>query len=359
MVPHRAVDACRADRDLQHRLRATCSARWAVGISRHRLQRPAGLRRARVRRRRRDRIPVCLGADDAGHGGAGGDGARSARQPTRGLSVPRDVARGDRGSHRRLLHPGVPAGSISFSTLAHRQRLVPGPLRDIVFLLFFFGFGVKAGHHSVARLAARSPPGRAEQYLRADVRRDDQDGHLRHRPLLRLRPGDAAIVVGRARRRARRTVSRPRRAVCADAARSQAAAGVSQHREHRHHPAGRGRRHDRAGRRPAGSRGGRHRGRSLPCPESRGLQGPAVPQRRQRRRGDGHATDRGSSEGCCGGCRGPARASCRCRRHLRAPALQRLRQRVARVPGAAPRVPGVDRAARPLAVSGRRRRCWR
>ena len=40
--------------------------------------------------------------------------------------------------------------------------------------------------------------------------------------------------------------------------------------------------------------------------ESRGVQGAAVPRRRQRRDGDRHAGRSSSSADCCGGCRGPA-----------------------------------------------------
>ena len=84
------------DRDLQHWLRATSSARWTIGLSWHRLQRAAVRGRARVRRGRRDRVPVRLGADDAGDGCAGGDRARSPRDATGRLSVPGHVTRGDR-----------------------------------------------------------------------------------------------------------------------------------------------------------------------------------------------------------------------------------------------------------------------
>ena len=135
------------------------------------------------------------------------------------------------------------SGSVSFSTLL-AGGVLAGPLRDVVFLLLLPRLRREGRHHPAARLAAGSASGRAQQHLRPDVRRADQDRHLRHRPVLRLWPGHAAILVGRARPRARGAVGRSRRAVCAHAARSQAPAGLSQHREHRHHPAGRGRRHD-------------------------------------------------------------------------------------------------------------------
>ena len=94
---------------------------------------------------RRDCVPVRLGADDAGDGGAGRDRVReSSRRAGRPIctwschtwrpvhSSPHSSSsrpRRDRSRFRRC----SPAESLS------------GPPRDVVFLLFFLGFGVKAG----------------------------------------------------------------------------------------------------------------------------------------------------------------------------------------------------------------------
>ena len=55
-----------------------------------------------------------------------------------------------------------------------------------------------------------------------------------------------------------------------------------------------------------GAGGAGRRGEPHARPESRGVQGPAVPRRGERRDGDRHAADRASSAACCAGCRGPA-----------------------------------------------------
>ena len=113
--------------------------------------------------------------------------------------------------------------------------------------------------HSGCRRRTR----RAQPRLGDDVRRGDQDGHLRpgaDQRLLRDPPlawGVAVLGAGRPGRLLRRGLrARP--------ARPQAAARVPQHREHRHHPDGAGAGDDRALHR-AGRLGGPGDGR-LPVP---------------------------------------------------------------------------------------------
>ena len=81
-------------------------------------------------------------------------------------------------------------GSLSLLQIAGRTCSVGTDPRDLVFALFFVGFGVKAGRHPASRLAARGAPGGAQQRLRAHVGGDHQDRHLRPRARLRLRARD-------------------------------------------------------------------------------------------------------------------------------------------------------------------------
>ena len=136
------------------------------------------------------------------------------------------------------------SGSFSFAAVLSGDRAI-GPIRHVLFVLFLHRLRRQGGHHSAPCLAARGAPGGPHQHLGADVRRPDQDRHLRHGPGLRVRARRAAAVLGRDRPRRRRIVGDARRAVCADAARSEAPPGLPQHREHRDHPAGAWRRDDR------------------------------------------------------------------------------------------------------------------
>ncbi len=99
--------------------------------------------------------------------------------------------------------------------------------------------------HAAARLASRSPSRGAQPRLGLDVRRDDQDGHLRFAAGVD-HPRTAAGLVGLAAGRDRVEFRRAGRAVRAGPTRPEAAAGVPQRREHRHHCVG-------AGRGPAGA----------------------------------------------------------------------------------------------------------
>ncbi len=168
------------------------------------------------------------------------------------------------------------------------------PARDALFLLFLAGFGVKAGIDPPAHLAARGAPGGAEHDLRAHVRRADQDRDLRDLPRVRRRPGRAAAGLGRTRARPRHRLGGAGRALRADGARPQAPARLSQHREHRHHPASApGSGCSRCRRDGPGSRCWPSRRSLLPHPQPRPLQGAALPRRRRRRRGHRHPPDGG------------------------------------------------------------------
>ena len=152
------------------------------------------------------------------------------------VSLPGHVARGDRLSDRRVPDAGVDVRARCRSRRCCRATSRSGRMRDVLFALFFLGFGVKAGIIPLHVWLPEAHPAAPTQHLRADVRRAHQDRHLRHRAGLRVRPRRAAAVLGRARRRRWGRVGGARRAVRADAARSQAPPRVSQHREHRDHP---------------------------------------------------------------------------------------------------------------------------
>ncbi len=135
-------------------------------------------------------------------------------------------------------------------------------------------------HRAGACLAARGPPGCAEPCLGTDVGRDDQSRHLwpgadlddaRH----------AAGMVGLAVARDRRIERRSGRAVCAGAARSEAAARLLQRREYRDHPDRRRCRRAWTRDRHDAARGHRLCRRAAARAQSLDLQGPLVPCRRR------------------------------------------------------------------------------
>ena len=115
LVPGRPLGARRSDRALQHWIRRPSALPQAVGLHRRRLQSAARRGRARFCGRRRRHVSVCLGADDAGHGGARGDSSRGARKPARRLPLSRHVAR----RHR------LPDGGVSRPRVDLRIGIVP------------------------------------------------------------------------------------------------------------------------------------------------------------------------------------------------------------------------------------------
>ena len=107
-----------------------------------------------------------------------------------------------------------------------RPSLAPA-VRNAIFLLAFLGFGSKAGivplHVWLPTRASRC----AQPRLRADVRRDDQDGHVRTAARRARFAGRRSGVVGRPGAGRWRGLRIARRVVRADGARPQATAGLS------------------------------------------------------------------------------------------------------------------------------------
>ena len=288
---------------------------WALVMAHHRV---------RDNRARRLRLS---GDGELRHAGAAAR-LRPARRPRRRLRLRRDPRRASVRRHRG-------AGA---DPRADRRRLEGRP-------------------RAAACLAAARASGGAEPRLGADERRDDQGRRLRLRAH-RVRPArPAGLVVEHGRARARRHHRGDGRALRADAARPQAAARLSHGREHRHHlhrarPRARlqGPRHGVGG-------GARAHRRPLPRVQPFGVQEPAVLRRRRgaqrhrrarhgasRRPDPPHAADR-------------LRVPRRLRGDLGAAAAQRLRLRMADLPGdpaqpaaavMGPQVPGAGgrRAAR-------------
>ena len=232
-------------------------------------------------------------------------------------------------------------------------------------ILALVGAGSKAGLVPLACLAAARASGRAEPCLRADERRDDQGRGLRLHPHRVRSARPAGLVVEHGRARARRHHRGDGRALRADAARSQARAGLSDDREYRHHlRRARPRARLQGARHAAGRRAGAHRGAAA-CVQPLAVQEPAVLRRRRRadrdrraRHGEArrpdppHAADR-------------VRVPGRLRGDLGAAAAQRLRVGMADLPGHSaqpaiavmgPEAPGAGgrRAARTVGGAGGR-----
>ncbi len=246
------------------------------------------------------------------------------------------------------------SGSLSFSTLL-TGVVPPGAERTRALRAVLRRLRREGGRHSAAHLASGGAPGGSHEHFRLHVRRAPQGRHLWNRARVRVRPRRAEPLVGRGRPRPRWRVGGPGRSLRADAARPQAAARLSQHREHRHHPAGRRGRHDGARLRAQRPGVDRVRGRPVSRVEPRRLQGPPVPRGGQRGDGHRHAADRTARRAA------PADAVDRPllphRRdgHFRIASAERLRQRVADLPGVPLRIQSLHRTARPPAVPDRRR----
>ena len=128
------------------------------------------------------------------------------------------------------------SGSLSFAAVLSGDRAI-GPIRHVLFTCFFIGFGVKAGIiplHVWLPEAHPAAPSSISALMSAVLIKAGIYGLVRvcafGLGVPRLSWG--VIVLAR-----RRTVGGPRRAVCADAARSETPPGLQQHRERRHHPA--------------------------------------------------------------------------------------------------------------------------
>ena len=197
VVPARPGRPRRAHRRLQHRLRRPSRATPAIRFRRRRRSTSCSARSRLVFVGGR-RIAFLFAWElmTLATAALRGDRARSARQPPRRLPLPGDVARRHRLPDRRVPVLALARRLARRSRPCCRAASVSGPMRDVLFALFLVGFGVKAGHHPAARLAARGAPGGAEQHLGADVGRADQDRHLRHRARLRVRSRRAAACRG-------------------------------------------------------------------------------------------------------------------------------------------------------------------
>ena len=246
------------------------------------------------------------------------------------------------------------SGSVSFPTILS-GHVVSGPLRDVLFALFFLGFGVKAGViplHVWLPEAHPSAPTNISALMSGVLIKAGIYGMVRvcafGLGVPSLSWGVFVVAVGGL----------------------SAVLGVlyalMQHDLKRllaYHSIenigiillGLGRGDDGLDLRAQRRRVGGDRGQPVPRAESRGVQGPAVSRRGERGDGDGHAADRAV--------RRPAATDAVDRPVLpgrrdgdfRSAALQRLRERVADVSGVPVRVPQLCRAADCLPVSRGRR----
>ena len=147
-----------------------------------------------------------------------------------------------------------------------------------------------------------------------------------------------ARVVGRPRPRPGHRLGAPRRALCPDGARSQAAARLSLRREHRHHLHRDRRGPDVPELRADDAGHPRRRRRPVSHDQSRLLQGAAVPGRGVGAARDGHAQHGGDGRADQADAAHRPLLPRRRVRDLGAAAAQRVRLRMAGVPGAARRV---------------------
>ena len=143
------------------------------------------------------------------------------------------------------------SGSLSFSTVLSGGVQLAPLTRNALFALFFVGFGVKAGIiplHVWLPEAHPAAPTSISALMSGVLIKTGIYGLVRvcafGLGVPELSWGVIVLALGAA-------VGGARRAVRADAARSQAPARVSQHREHRDHPARARRGDDGAGLRPA------------------------------------------------------------------------------------------------------------
>ncbi|MCK7495969.1 MAG: hypothetical protein MZW92_37215 [Comamonadaceae bacterium] len=178
-----------------------------------------------------------------------------------------------------LLALALHAGATDFAAMRGAGR--PGPhLSAAVFLLSFFGFGVKAGLFPSMSWLPRAHP-RGGQRFCAALRRDPEPGYLRHRARQRRSAIARRCVAGRDRAAGRRGQRHHRHPLRHDREQSQAHAGAQLHRKHGPRYGGIGRRlRVRRGRAAGARRHGVHR-RALSPAQPLALQEPAVPRRRR------------------------------------------------------------------------------
>ena len=228
-------------------------------------------------------LPDRLGADDdpgllPDHlrtretgGAAGGDGFLH------------HVACRQRTASRRISHLGGLHRHDGFRETPFGRLTAPAWRSRHRFLALFCRFWGQVGHNSAPYLASRRPSGRPKQHFRPDVRDRDQDRNLRNGPGV-FRFLRTAAALGRDARACRRSGVGPGGCALRFAgARPQAAARVSQHREHRHHRDGLRRGADVPHTESPGAGRGRGRRGAVSHDESRHVQGPAVPVGGRRR----------------------------------------------------------------------------
>ena len=183
------------------------------------------------------------------------------------------------------------AGSLSFSDIL-AGSMAPGGLRDLLFVLFFVGFGVKAGMiplHVWLPEAHPAAPSSISALMSGVLITTGLYGLFR---VLRLRPRRAGVGVGGRSRPDRLALGDPRSPLRADPERPEAAARLQHDRELRDRPAGAGRGDDGSLVRTRGAGGGGDRGQPLPRPQPRRLQGTPVPGGGRRRDGHRHPQHR-------------------------------------------------------------------
>ncbi len=298
-------------------------------------------------------LPLLLGADVHHLLLPGADRVRSARHAPGEPLVPGHGPRRTRAGDGGLPAPRGGGGVNRLRGLARRRvrpprvhaehRVPPGAPR----------IRLQGGLGPAPRVAAARASGGPEPRLRADVRRDGQARHLRaasdHPRSARRR----TRLVGRHRPGGGGCVRAARRPVRPDGAGPQEAPGLLHRGERRHHLSRRRRGAPVPQLRASGARAPRAGGRPLSRPQPCLLQGPALP-----RRGGGAARDAHAQHGSAGRPhQGHApdrpRLPAGGRRHLGPAAAQRLRFRVARLPGA-------PRRGRAAAARSSRSSCpWR
>ena len=140
-----------------------------------------------------------MGADDADDRGARRDRARArATAGARPSSTSSCRTSGPGCLIAGFLVAAAAPGSSSFAAL-FSGRLAARPHRDVLFVLFFAGFGVKAGIIPLHVWLPEAHPAAPSSISALMSARDHQDRHLRHGARLRVRARHATALLGRAR----------------------------------------------------------------------------------------------------------------------------------------------------------------
>ena len=162
------------------------------------------------------------------------DGKTRRRRPGSRLALPGRDPHRDALLCSRSLRSCVPAGLVRARRRSDDDALGPNRTTAIFALARARVSASKAGIMPLHIWLPGAPCGRAQPCLGIHVRRPHQDGHLRAVPCDITLAGSAAGL-GCDRPCVRSGVGRPWGRVCNRSTRSEAAARLSQHREHRHH----------------------------------------------------------------------------------------------------------------------------